>query len=56
MIDLIIATAAFTCGESRELIDSINQYATAEVYRQELIETIKENTEPKCYEGSEPSS
>ena len=55
MIELLLATA-FTCAEARELIDSINQYATADVYRQELIETIKLKTQPECYEGSELNS
>jgi len=55
MIELLLATA-FTCHESQELIDGINQYATREAYKEELIETIKVNTEPGCYEGSEHNS
>ena len=55
MIELLLATA-FTCHESQELIDGINQYATLEAYKEELIDTIKVNTEPGCYEGSERNS
>ncbi len=55
MIELLLATA-FTCHESQELIDSITQYQTLEVYKEELIETIKVNTQPECYEGSESST
>ena len=64
MIELI--AAAFICEDSKELvetimksqelIDGINQYATLEAYKEELIDTIKVNTEPGCYEGSERNS
>ena len=55
MIELLLATA-FNCHESQELIDGITQYQTFEAYKEELIETIKTNTEPGCYEGSERNS
>jgi len=55
MIELLLATA-FNCHESQELIDGITQYQTLEAYKEELIETIKTNTEPGCYEGSERNS
>ena len=67
MIELLLATA-LTCSESQDLIldvkkaqteykeDSINQYQTLEAYKVDLIETIKTNTEPGCYEGAELNS
>ena len=55
MIELLLATA-LTCHEAQEVIDSINQYQTLEAYKVDIIETIKTNTEPGCYEGSEHNS
>ena len=55
MIEILIATA-LTCHESQEVIDSLKQYQTLSEYREELIEVIKTNTEPECYEGSERNS
>ena len=55
MIELLLATA-LTCHESQEVIDSLRQYQTLSEYREELIEVIKTNTEPECYEGSERNS
>ncbi len=55
MIELLLATA-LTCHESQEVIDSLRQYQTLSEYREELIEVIKTNTKPECYEGSELNS
>ena len=53
MIDLILATA-LTCSESQDLILDV-QNAKKE-YKEDIIKTIKLNTEPECYEGSELNS
>jgi len=53
MIELILATA-LSCEGSQQLIDTIQ--LSNEEYKEELIETIKTNTEPGCYEGSERNS
>ena len=55
MMELLLATA-LTCHESQEVVDSLRQYQTLSEYREELIEVIKTNTEPECYEGSEHNS
>ena len=55
MMELLLATA-LTCHESQEVVDSLRQYQTLEAYKVDLIETIKTNTEPGCYEGSEHNS
>ena len=53
MIELLLATA-LSCEGSQELIDKIQ--SNNEDYKEELIEVIKLNTEPGCYEGSERNS
>ncbi len=47
--------ALLSCDESETLVKSINENAPIEA-RQELIDTIKQNTKPECYEGSEHNS
>ena len=42
------------CDEAVELIENIEKGRSE--YKQELIDTIKLNTEPECYEGSERNS
>ena len=49
MIEFLVATT-FNCHEAQELIDSIKQYNTLDAIKEELIETIKVNTEHQCYE------
>ena len=44
-----------SCSEAEQVIESIGKNAASE-FQQELIDTIKTNTEPECYEGSEPNS
>ena len=53
MIDLILATA-LTCSESQDLILDVKKAQTE--YKEDIIKTIKTNTEPGCYEGSELNS
>ncbi len=53
MIEFFLATA-LTCSEAQDLIDTISQSRTE--YKEELIDTIKLNTNPACYEGSERNS
>ena len=44
-----------SCSEAAQVIENIGQSAPQDV-REELIETIKVNTEAGCYEGSERNS
>ena len=53
MIELILATA-LTCSEAQELIVDLNKSRME--FKEDIIETIKVNTEPGCYEGSEHNS
>ena len=53
MIELLLATA-LTCSEAEDLISDV-QKAQVE-YKEDIIKTIKINTEPGCYEGSERNS
>ena len=45
------ASSLLDCQGSQEIIENI-QKSRAQ-YQEELIEVIKENTEPQCYERSE---
>ena len=63
MMELILGAALLTSGStadvsslldcqgSQELIERIQKSRAK--YQEELIEVIKENTEPQCYERSE---
>ena len=53
MIELLLATA-LTCSEAQDLIRDVTE-AKIE-YKEDIIETIKTNTQPGCYEGSEYNS
>ena len=53
MIELILATA-LTCSESQDLIVDLQKAKTE--YKEDINKTIKINTEPGCYEGSERNS
>ena len=44
-----------SCDESTTLVKSITKNAPIET-KEELIDTIKQNTKPECYEGSESNS
>ena len=50
MIEILLASSLLTCESSQEIIDDIIKANPA--HKEELIEVIKENTEPECY-GSE---
>ena len=54
MIEILLASSLLTCESSQEIIDDIIKSNPA--HKEELIEVIKENTEPGCYEGSERNS
>ena len=53
MIEIILATA-LTCSEAQDLIGDV-QKAQIE-YKEDIIQTIKLNTEPGCYERPERNS
>ena len=56
MIELLLATA-LNCSESKEIVENIMKESSQSVlYKHDLIEVIKVNTEPGCYEGSEHNS
>ena len=50
MIELLLATA-LTCSDAQDLIDDVQKAQTE--YKEDIIKTIKTNTEEGCYEGSE---
>ena len=56
MIEILLATAAFACEDSKEVVESIMKSQESIIIKNELIEVIKTNTEPECYEGSESNS
>ena len=55
MIEFLLATA-LDCEGSQELIEKIMKSQESTIDKHELIEVIKLNTEPGCYEGSERNS
>ena len=55
MIDLILATA-LSCSESKEIVQNVMESGESTIDKHELIEVIKINTKPECYEGSESNS
>ena len=44
-----------SCSEAAQVIKNITNRAPKDV-REDLINTIKQSTEPECYEGSELNS
>jgi len=48
MLEILLATSLLTCESSQEIVDDIIKSKVSS--REELIEVIKENTEPACYE------
>ena len=52
MIEILLASSFLTCEGSQELIEKITA-SSQTPNKEELIEVIKENTEPTCYERSE---
>ena len=55
MIGFLLATA-LDCEGSQELVGKIMKSQQSTIDKHELIEVIKTNTEPGCYEGSEHNS
>ena len=54
MIEILLASTLLTCESSQEIVDSITR--SRPEHKEELIEVIKLNTDPGCYEGSERNS
>ena len=54
MIEILLVSALHTCESSQEIVDNIIKSKPA--HKEELIEVIKENTEPECYERPEHNS
>ena len=52
MMEFLLATA-LSCSESKELVQNLMKSGESILYKHELIEVIKVNTKPGCYEGSE---
>ena len=50
MIELI-AASLFTCESGQEIIDNLNR--SNPLHKEDLIEVIKENSEPQCFNGGE---
>ena len=55
MIEFLLATA-LSCEGSQKLVEKIMKSQVPTIEKYELIEVIKTNTEPGCYEGSERNS
>ena len=53
MIEIILATA-LTCSEAQDLIVDVQKSQIE--YKEDIIQTIKLNTEPGCYERPEHNS
>ena len=53
MIELLLATV-LSCTEAQDLIVDVNKSRIE--FKEDIIKTIKTNTEPGCYEGSEYNS
>ena len=50
MIELL-AACLLTCEIGQEIIDNLNR--SNPLHKEELIEVIKENSEPQCFNGGE---
>jgi len=50
MIELL-AASLLTCESGQEIIDNLNR--SNPLHKEELIEVIKENSEPQCFDGGE---
>ena len=56
MIEILLAST-LNCSDSQELVEKVMKKSYDSVlHKHELIEVIKANTEPGCYEGSEHNS
>ena len=50
MIELL-AASFLTCESAKDIIDNLNR--SNPLHKEELIEVIKENSEPHCFNGGE---
>jgi hypothetical protein len=50
MIELL-AASLLTCESGQEIIDNLSR--SNPLHKEELIEVIKENSEPHCFDGGE---
>lgn len=50
MIELL-AASLLTCESGQEIIDNLSR--SNPLHKEELIEVIKENSEPQCFNGGE---
>ena len=50
MIELL-AASLLTCESAKDIIDNLNR--SAQAHKEELIQVIKQNSEPQCFNGGE---
>ena len=50
MIELL-AASLLTCERGQEIIDNLNR--SNPLHKEELVQVIKENSEPQCFNGGE---
>tara|TARA_B000000532_G_scaffold47553_1_gene35974 strand:- start:378 stop:557 length:180 start_codon:yes stop_codon:yes gene_type:complete len=50
MIELL-AASLLTCESGQEIIDNLNR--SNPLHKEELVQVIKENSEPQCFNGGE---
>ncbi len=50
MIELL-AASFLTCESAKDIIDNLNR--SSPVHKEELVQVIKENSEPQCFNGGE---
>ena len=55
MISFLLATA-LNCEDSQKLVEKIMKSNQSTLEKHELIEVLKTNKKPGCYEGSEHNS
>ena len=55
MISFLLSTA-LNCEDSQKLVEKIMKSNQSTLEKHELIEVLKTNTKPGCYEGSEHNS
>ena len=53
MIEILLATSFLTCESSQEIVEGIMKSQQSSVDKEALVEVIKLNTEPTCYERPE---
>ena len=50
MIELL-AASLLTCESAKDIIDNLNR--SSPLHKEELVQVIKENSEPQCFNGGE---